>query len=454
MEGEQERELGMQQNHRNHILRNIDNLIRNTSYLEIMNETVARGLLSTRMRQEIENPYNMSQSDVLHEQHKRYFEKITKRGPRAYEVLKDIMRSKGFVEALRILESVEDYNSGLPYVSLSQMHRNNNNTSNNSQSHSNNISSQNHNNNNNSNNKSTDIVDTRIKSHNNEIGSPQPYTEPVEGQTRVVIKSDRIHKDEVVGHYTMQSQHDRGVLLVVNVIEFWDPKKLRSGAEGDGKSLIHIFREIGFTIFYQKNLNQDEFFKYLRAVTKSEYVRRAECFVMALMTHGERVDEKDRVLFSDGSIIEVKTIVDHFQADNCPYLRDKPKVLILPFCRGERLDPGKSQFQRMPTQTDGMPPYINVPTLSDLLLCYASTAGYETHRDPKDGSWYIQQFCDTMAEHAHNLSLEDILKKTQLKVGNMRTPEGTLQTGEYNSRGFNKKLFFNPGFYLDPNTAK
>ncbi|KAM8709714.1 hypothetical protein ACLKA7_016511 [Drosophila subpalustris] len=433
MEGEQERELGMQQNHRNHILRNIDNLIRSTSYPEIMNETVARGLLSTRMRQEIENPYNMSQSDVLHEQHKRYFEKITKRGPRAYEVLKDIVRSKGFFEALRVLESVEDYNSGLPYVSLSQMHRSNNN---------------------NSNNKSTDIVDTRIKSHNNETGSPQPYTEPVEGQTRVVIKSDRIHKDEVVGHYTMQSQHDRGVLLVVNVIEFRLPEKFRSGAEVDGKSLIHIFREIGFTIFYQKNLNKDEFINYLRAVTMSEYVRRAECFVMALMTHGERVGEQDTALFSDGSIIEIKKIVDHFQADNCPYLRDKPKVLLFPFCRGEKLDSGKSQFQMMTTQTDGMPPYINVPTLSDLLLCYASTAGYETHRDTEEGSWYIQKFCDTMAEHAHNLSLEDILKKTQLKVGNMRTKEGTLQTGEYNSLGFNKKLFFNPGFYLDPNTAK
>ncbi|XP_034480725.1 caspase Dronc [Drosophila innubila] len=467
MEGEQERELGMQQNHRNHILENIEDLIKLTSYFDLMTETVRRGILSQRMREIIENRCNMSDSDALHEQHRRYFEKITKRGPKAYDNLKRIFGDLRFVQALRILEAVEDPNSGQPYVSIrtsrnqaNQIH-NNNNSNNNSINNNNN-----HNNSGNSNsnsNKSTDIVDNRIKSHFDPNGPLIPYTEPVVGETRVVQKSDRIHRDEFVGTYTMQSEHDRGVLLIVNIIDFPNPDRKRTGAELDEKSLIHIFSEFGFTIFNYVNLNHDEFFTILRTLTSSECVRRTECFVMALMTHGERSDEKDRVLFTDGSVSDVRTIIDHFQVDTCRFLLNKPKVLIFPFCRGDRPDPGQTviprhiqPLQRMPTQTDGMGTPLqcnNVPTLSDLLVCYASVPGWETHREPNEGSWYIQKLCDFLAEHAHDKSLEDILKKTQLMVGNMRTQKYTLQTGANENLGFNKKLFFNPGFYNDPNTA-
>jgi len=295
--------------------------------------------------------------------------------------------------------------------------------------------------------------------YTNPNGALEPYTDPVEDPTHNVIKSDRIHTDKILGQYTMQSQHDRGVLLIVNIIEFLDPDKFRNGAEVDGKSLIHIFREIGFTIFSYKNLKQDEFFRILSALTESEYVQRTECFVMVLMTHGERSEEKDKVEFRDGSVSDVKKILDHFQADKCPHLRGKPKVLILPFCRGEKPDQGKNMLQYRRVETDGVPynaiplNYNNVPTLSDMLVCYASTAGYETHRNPITGSWYIEKFCEVMADHAHDTSLEDIVKKTQEIVGRMRAPYGYLQTGEYNNIGFNKKLFFNPGFFLEPNTA-
>jgi len=149
--------------------------------------------------------------------------------------------------------------------------------------------------------------------------------------------------------------------------------------------------------------------------------------------------------------------------ESCQFLLNKPKVLIFPFCRGDRPDPGYmiipkqiQTLQRMPTQTDGLGTLLqsdNVPTLSDLLVCYASVPGFETHREPDDGSWYIQQLCDLLADHAHDRSLEDILKKTQSKVGKMRTKELTLQTGANENLGFNRKLFFNPGFYKDTNTA-
>lgn len=288
--------------------------------------------------------------------------------------------------------------------------------------------------------------------HNDAGGPLTPFVGQVNGQRRQVTKSTQIHTDNVLGVYPMQSKQNRGVLFIVNIIDFPDPNIKRNGADGDSESLIHIFREIGFTTFYYKNLNCNQFFETLRELTNSDYVRDTECFVMVLMTHGERYQEVDKVNFSDGSLSNVKTIIDHFQPNRCPNLLHKPKVLIFPFCRGETPDHGQNVKHSVSTsmriQTDGMP-IDNVPTLSDILVCYASTPGFETHRDPKEGSWYIQKLCDTIAEHAHNTSLEDMLKKTNSLVGKMRTKRGHLQTGAFDNLGFNKKLFFNPGFFIE-----
>lgn len=458
----QERELGMQQKHRQHIYKNIEKLIRITDYNVIMTETVRRGLLSPVMRRNIEvlqfmGPYQ-SDEEVQLDRSRKYFEKITKRGPTAYAELKAILRSLKYVEALRILEEIDPPNN--EFVSLSRAN-----------SH-----------------KSTDIVDNRVSEppddqpsvskpivsssalspricnstifhlqvlHNDADGPLKPFVGELSGQNREVIKSTRIHTDKVLDVYTMKSKQNRGVLFIVNIIDFPNPEKRRNGAELDGESLIHIFREIGFTTFYYTNLNQVQFFKTLYELTSSDYVRDTECFVMVLMTHGERVDEVDKVFFSDDSVVNVKEIINHFQPAHCPHLLHKPKVLIFPFCRGEIPDRGQylnhslsTRMMSMRIQTDGKP-FDNVPTLSDILVCYATMPGFQTHRDPDEGSWYIQQFCDTMAKHAHDTSLEDILKKTQSLVGNMRTGQSHLQTGAFDNLGFNKKLYFNPGFFAD-----
>ncbi|XP_068148589.1 caspase Dronc [Drosophila tropicalis] len=439
---QREREIGMPLKLRNHIIDNIDILVKNTNYTRLATECVRLGMLTPIMRKRIEDlngeRLNLSEDDVLLQQHRNLFVKITKRGPTAYGLLLQAVRSQGCLQAVQILESTNQRPNEQPFISIATMQNNRN---------------------------STDIVDTTTlpvpvavpptvvegpcasKEKVHDVTGPvTPYEDPVVGQTRVVLKSDRIHDNSALGIYTMQTKHNRGVLFMVNIIDFPDSKKRRNGAEIDSDSLIHIFREMGFIIFAYKNVNQDEFFDMLRKVTSSTYVQTTECFVMVLMTHGERVGEVDKVEFCDGSVADVIGIKNHFRANSSPYLVHKPKVLIFPFCRGRKSDPG---LPGPMIETDGVH-YSNVPTLSDMLVSYASTAGNQSHRDPDNGSWYIQKFCDTMANHAHNTHVEDILKITHTAVGNMRTQGGFLQTGTYDNIGFNKKLYFNPGFYLEP----
>ncbi|XP_034656424.1 caspase Dronc [Drosophila subobscura] len=448
------REIGMLQKHREHIIKHLDELVKCTNYRRTREECVRINLLSTRMLRNVEDlsgaGFNMSKEDSLLEQHRRLLIKITKRGPAAYNQLITALRNVGSLQAVKLLEDVSEQNSGSPFISINERKTTR---------------------------KSADLVDTPSptataaasegacvsKREYNVAGGPLvPYMEPVGGKKRDVKKSDRIHSDEVVGTYNMQSQHHRGVLFQINIIDFSDTERKRNGAEVDSDSLIHLFREMGFTIFAYNNMNQEEFFETLGKVTSSKYAQQTECFVMVLMTHGERVGEMDKVEFSDGSVVDVQKIKSYFQASVSPYLVHKPKVLIFPFCRGREPDLGQpmnhfdsigtaaARLEETVVETEGRPStYTNVPSLSDMLVCYASTPGYVTHRDAESGSWYIQKFCDMMADHAHNTPVEDILKKTNERVGTMRTSKGSMQTGSFDNLGFNKKLYFNPGFYTE-----
>ncbi|KAH8262473.1 hypothetical protein KR026_007598 [Drosophila bipectinata] len=448
------KEIGMLEKHRKHISKNLDKLVRATNYSKIANECVRLGIISSQMRgfiEDVKERFNMPPEEVLYTQHCNLFEKITHRGPQAYNQLILALRNVNYVQAAELLESVDE--TGTPFISIKK------------QSSTRNCGQ-----------KSADIVDTPSSSQGNVdgpciskiYGNPSapltPHTDPVDLDSLEVIKSDRIHTDEVVGTYKMQSRYNRGVLLMVNIIDFQDPKRRRNGADLDSDSLIYLFREMGFTIFAFGNVDQKEFFDILNKVTSSSYARDTECFVMVLMTHGNRVDEVDKVEFHDGSVVDTQKIKNHFQAHISPNLVNKPKVLIFPFCRGNQPDLGqpKNQYDSIAHQeimmpkeqsmeeTEGMSSiYENVATFKDTLVCHASTGGYVTLRDSKSGSWYIQTFCRTMAKHAHNLNLEEILKITSASVGNMRARNGSMQTGSFDNIGFNHKLFFNPGFYLE-----
>ncbi|XP_017081131.1 caspase Dronc [Drosophila eugracilis] len=439
-----ENEIGMLNKHREHILKNLNVLVKTTNYGLLAAKCVRLKILSNQMLRNIEDlkgrQFNMADDDVSLENHRRLFIKITKRGPTAYNQLITALQEINCLDAAKLLESVDDSPSRPPIISIRGSRR------------------------------SADIVDTPSlegpcfskKTSDELLGELIPYENPDVKPRRLVNKSDKIYTDDNVGTYKMQSRFNRGILFMVNIVDFPDPKRKRNGADMDSDSLIQLYHDLGFTIFAFENLSQHQFFDILKKLTSSEYAQKTECFVMALMTHGSRVRQVDKVEFFDGSVVDMQTIKNHFQANISPFLVHKPKVLLFPFCRGDHHDLGQHAMSPSNTlamlheeetpeiETEGVSNVtVNVPTLADTLVCYANTPGFVTHRDPETGSWYIQKFCDIMAEHAHNTNFEDILKKTNASVGIMRTKKGSMQTGAYENLGFNKKLYFNPGFYRE-----
>ncbi|XP_055852801.1 caspase Dronc-like [Episyrphus balteatus] len=422
----------MEDCHREHIRKNINELIRTTKYEPLINACEYKRIISNVMRSRIENLPDAEED----EKHKELFMKLTKRGPTAYDELVKILVDLKFDTAAQILRapkydgshiSMHDRNTSstkpIP-IEKPQIPENPLPTCVPEGCY-----------------PSKDITDSKhqLVPFTKKIDLPQPFE---------VKKSKVIHYDRMLPIYSMKSKN-RGVFFMVNIIEFPNrEKKIRSGAEVDSKYLLRLFQELGFVIFEYTNLTKKEFFDRLTELRDSHYLAETESFVLTLMSHGEMQDDMhDRVEFSGGAICKVNEIEDFFSNRECKSLRDKPKVLIFPFCRGDAPDYG---FARIETDSIAqVAPRVSrqMETRSDMLVCYASVRGFQALRDPEEGSWYIQAFCKVLAEHAHDTHIEDMLKLIGEKLKSLRSQEGYLQTPAYYNHGFNKLLFFNPGVY-------
>ncbi|XP_073837448.1 death regulator Nedd2-like caspase isoform X1 [Musca autumnalis] len=461
----------MDDEHRKRIEKNMDRIIRMTNFEQLANACVEIGLLTPVMLQNVKrlpdtDKIGKTEEEMQTERHKRLLKKITKRGPDAFQTFCRICADLHYDTVLGILVNNDRYVSihnnkiniaaatippSQEYVDRTNHSTTNNSNNNNEDSRRSSIS-----------NADDDDDDENIDGAYQQIDRRRSSTKPLNsinvleeytGEIRpkvlhTVRKAKKIHKHPSLDTYPMQTKENRGVFFMVNIINFPEEHHRRDGADEDAHSLLHVFKELGFKLFSYTNLSYDDFFKILDELLKSDYTKNTECFVMALMTHGNMDDGVQRITFTDGSVVKVKDIEEYFNHHVCGNLVNKPKICLFPFCRGDLQERG---FYDNKIQTDSItfntPKMKNIPNLSDFIVCYATSEGFKAHRDPDNGSWYIQNFVMNMAEHAHDTSFEDILKKIQADTLKLRTMEGTLQTASYVNKGFNKALYFNPGVW-------
>lgn len=81
------------------------------------------------------------------------------------------------------------------------------------------------------------------------------YTEQLPAVNFTVIKSDIIRYSIETSTYRMESKF-RGVAFIANIINF-RRKEPRRGAEVDRDNLVTLLREMGYTIFYYEDLTKN-----------------------------------------------------------------------------------------------------------------------------------------------------------------------------------------------------
>ncbi|XP_039407422.1 caspase-6 isoform X1 [Corvus cornix cornix] len=253
--------------------------------------------------------------------------------------------------------------------------------------------------------------------------------------------------------YKMNHQR-RGVALIFNHEHFFWQLMLpdRRGTMADRNNLKRSLTDLGFEVRLFDDLKAEDVQQKIYEASMDDH-SNADCFVCVFLSHG--VDDH---IYAYDDKIKIQTITDMFRGDKCQSLVGKPKIFILQACRGDKHDDpviahdstdSSSEALVNETEVDAAVVYT-LPAGADFIMCYSVAQGYYSHRDTVNGSWYIQDLCETLRKHGSSLEFTELLTVVNRKVSYRRVDVckdvnalGKKQIPCFASM-LTKKLYFHP----------
>ncbi|NXY15281.1 CASP6 protein, partial [Atrichornis clamosus] len=253
--------------------------------------------------------------------------------------------------------------------------------------------------------------------------------------------------------YTMNHQR-RGVALIFNHEHFFWHLRLpdRRGTLADRNNLKHSLSDLGFEVRLFDDLKAEDVLQKISEASMDDH-SNADCFVCVFLSHGE-----DDHIYAYDAKIKIETITDMFRGDKCQTLVGKPKIFIIQACRGDKHDDpviahdatdSRNESLVNETEVDAAGVYT-LPAGADFIMCYSVAQGYYSHRETVNGSWYIQDLCETLRKHGSSLEFTELLTVVNRKVSYRRVDLcrdinaiGKKQIPCFASM-LTKKLYFHP----------
>ncbi|XP_066042339.1 caspase-6 isoform X2 [Chamaea fasciata] len=248
----------------------------------------------------------------------------------------------------------------------------------------------------------------------------------------------------------------RGVALIFNHEYFFWGLMLsgRPGTMADRDNLKHSLTDLGFEVRHFDDLNAEDVKQKIKEASIDDH-SDADCFVCVFLSHGE-----DDHIYARNGKIKIQEITDMFRGDKCPSLIGKPKIFIIQACRGDKHDDAVVAHDSIDSSSESPVNKIEVdaacvytlPTGADFIMCYSVAQGYYSYRDTKNGSWYIQDLCETLRKHGSSLDFIDLLTLVNRKVS-YRTVGASRNINAIGKKQIpcftsmlTKKLYFHPKY--------
>lgn len=133
----------------------------------------------------------------------------------------------------------------------------------------------------------------------------------------------------------------RGKVLVFNHSKYEARKgknhapSERKGTLIDYDSIYKTFSKLDFEVNHYKDKKYLDIIAELEKASKNDYSDH-DCLVVIVMTHGG----DNGVLFAYDEDYTINDLLDVFMRNNCPSLKDKPKLFFIQACRGFETDYG------------------------------------------------------------------------------------------------------------------
>ncbi|XP_056466919.1 uncharacterized protein LOC130405758 isoform X1 [Gadus chalcogrammus] len=301
-----------------------------------------------------------------------------------------------------------------------------------------------------------------------------PYTlrdqvSPTEtkGRTSELLLSSEQFKTEKLKDrdniYTIMAPANRTrmALLITNM--HFKHLSDRHGAEKDEQDMSKLLISLGYNVEQHRDLSGAEMDEAVKRFSKDPRLATTDSVFVVIRSHGVR----GAILGVHHDQFPIDNIFKHLDSAHCPNLLNKPKVIIIQACRGDKDGsaivcdgPGSVPEQAPVVQVDAaLPPHLADEVDADveedairmvhkekdmvsLLSCTADTRSY-THKI--QGSFLIQHLVEIFNRHAHEDHIDELFRKV-LKRFEDEPPSASVRQMAVKDRcTLTRKLYLFPG---------
>ncbi|XP_076829027.1 caspase-23 isoform X2 [Brachyhypopomus gauderio] len=206
---------------------------------------------------------------------------------------------------------------------------------------------------------------------------------------------------------TKEKSSDRKRLaMIINNIEFSCKDYYRPGADMDEKSMRILLECLGYNVIILNNLSakgMEAAFSYFSQCNEHRY---SDSTFVVIMSHGGPEGIHGIYVEDDEDIFPVEKIFQNLNSENCPGLIDKPKIILIQACRGD-----KEGYVWVPDSVKCKGKRTKQLREKDFGCLRSCTPDTVSWRNPETGSVFIQSLVKIFNEHAHEDDIMELFRK-------------------------------------------
>lgn len=234
--------------------------------------------------------------------------------------------------------------------------------------------------------------------------------------------AQRIWKEKSAEIYPIMNRFTRTRLALIICNTVFDSLTPRAGADVDIRDMKTLLEGLGYQVVVRENLTASEMATEVKEFAACPQHKTSDSTFLVFMSHGILdciCGKKHSEEVSD--VLEVNTIFQMLNTSNCPSLKDKPKVIIIQACRGEKKglvwlkDSGRDSGNKLLLNPEDFEndALKKAHVEKDFIAFCSSTPDNVSWRHPKWGSIFIINLIKYIQEYAWCCDLQEIFRKVQ-----------------------------------------
>ncbi|CAK6963463.1 caspase a-like [Scomber scombrus] len=268
-------------------------------------------------------------------------------------------------------------------------------------------------------------------------GQPaQPAPEPQmdeEWSTTLKPTTDAFWREKLNDRSTYTVTKDcirsRVALLITN-IEFTEKAMNRKGADKDEENMEKLLKALGYEVVKYTNLTGKKIEKAVIDFSKHPKLKETDSVFVVIMSHGELgavlgVNFKKGDPEREQDKFPIDDIYKHLDTAHCQDLLNKPKIIIIQACRGEK-DGSVLVSDAAVVSDDAQQPDPSLsageenieddalrraPKEKDFIRFLSCTPDTVSYRHTDKGSFLIQYIVEALNTYAHKDHIEELFRK-------------------------------------------